>query len=216
MTKVRRAVGKAVRAAATPAVAVLNTGSSLGEVAYRLERSTFNREPINPAKLDDSIMLLEATGDVATLVAPAAVLEGELPTLQSPRTEKLPTLMRGTSAGFAGGPVAVTHGIASTTFDPLVATLFATRAETEFGNGVVHIATGADLRGATVGVGNVLHELEAEIALNMQPTEFAKRASLTISAQRARTILREMVFRRRREFRKNSSMVPSRMQGLLA
>jgi hypothetical protein len=57
---------------------------------------------------------------------------------------------------------------------------------------VLYIATGEDLQGVTIGTGNVLRKLEAEVGIQISPTEFANRASIIISAAQARGILRKM------------------------
>jgi len=96
--------------------------------------------------------------------------------------------LRGTSEGFPGSPGLQKIGITPASTDPVVATVFATEAES-FGRGVVHIATPADLAGVTVSQGSVRAALEAEVAVELLPAEFAARASTTITAAEARTAL---------------------------
>jgi RHS repeat-associated protein len=98
---------------------------------------------------------------------------------------------RGTSEGYTGNPGLQRIGISPASTDPLVATIYATEAE-NFGKGVVHIATSADLKGVTIGEGNVLRKLELEVGVEVPPVEFASRSSITITATQARTILQRM------------------------
>jgi RHS repeat-associated protein len=103
------------------------------------------------------------------------------------------TLLRGTTEGFPGNPSLQKAGVTPATPDPVSATIFATEAETSNGaQGVVHIATPADLAGVQTTEGNWLSTLEREVPVQITPTEFAERASTTISAEQSRAILAEM------------------------
>lgn len=73
----------------------------------------------------------------------------------------------------------------------MVATIFGIHSE-QYGEGVVHIATRADLAGVTIGEGNVLREQEIEVAIHLTPSEFADRASITITSSQARSLLESM------------------------
>jgi hypothetical protein len=59
---------------------------------------------------------------------------------------------------------------------------------------VVYIANRSNIQDLQILEGNVLNQLEKEIAVGVKPTEFAQRAGKSISAARAREILREMGF----------------------
>jgi len=100
-------------------------------------------------------------------------------------------VFRGTSEEFAGSAGLQRIGLTPVSEDPLVATVFATEAET-YGRGVVYVATDADLAGTTAVEGNVLASLEREIGLQMTPSEFAQRAKIAIPASQARAILERM------------------------
>ena len=47
----------------------------------------------------------------------------------------------------------------------------------------------SDLKDVEIIPGNVLKELEAEIGIGLKPSDFAARASITITAKQARAIL---------------------------
>jgi hypothetical protein len=81
------------------------------------------------------------------------------------------------------------HGYTVT--DPKVAAAFATHAE-QFGQGVVHLATPADLTGLKVELNAGYLPYEAEAYVSTTPADFAARASTTISASTARSVLGEM------------------------
>ena len=98
---------------------------------------------------------------------------------------------RGTSAGFAGSQALQEIGVTSVSTDPVVATIFATEGD-NYGVGVVHIVAARDLVGVRSIPGNVLAEVECEVGIELHPAEFARRASQTIRAERARAILREL------------------------
>jgi RHS repeat-associated protein len=98
---------------------------------------------------------------------------------------------RGTTEGYAGNPSLQRIGITPTSTDHLVSTVFATEAEA-YGNGVLHIASGADLKGVNILEGNVLANLEKEVGIDLAPSEFAQKSSINISAKDARGILKEM------------------------
>jgi len=98
---------------------------------------------------------------------------------------------RGTSEGFAGSPTLQEIGVTPVSTDPVVATIFAIEAE-NYGRGVVHIASRSDLAGVEILKGNVLAHLEREVGIGILPAEFARRASITITASQARNILSGM------------------------
>lgn len=72
---IRRIAEAPARLAALPAAALLATGESTGEVAHRMERSTFNGEQAFDATVDDALLIAGAMGDVATMASPLATLE---------------------------------------------------------------------------------------------------------------------------------------------
>jgi RHS repeat-associated protein len=102
-----------------------------------------------------------------------------------------PTLFRGTAQGYDGGQASLRAGITPASTDPKVAAAFATHAE-QFGQGVVHVATPADLAGLKVELNAGYLPYEAEAYVSTTPADFASRASTTISASTARSVLREM------------------------
>ncbi|MFL6247287.1 MAG: Ig-like domain-containing protein [Thermoanaerobaculia bacterium] len=74
--KIRQVAQAPLRLAMVPATTVLSTGESTGEVAYRMERSTFHGEQAFGGTVDDALLVAGAMGDVATVVAPVAMLSG--------------------------------------------------------------------------------------------------------------------------------------------
>lgn len=99
-------------------------------------------------------------------------------------------LFRGTSEGYAGSENMQKVGVTPTSTDPAVATVFATQSE-QYGNGVVHIASPDDVAGVD-RLPPSLGALESEVPLDIPPSEFASRASHTISVGEARAILDDM------------------------
>ncbi len=101
---------------------------------------------------------------------------------------------RGTSEGYAGNRTSQILGLTSVSTDPLVATIFATQSQTRHGvTGVVHVAMQNDLIGLRFVEGHPAYsELELEFRLEVHPEEFSKRASITLTAQQAREILKDM------------------------
>jgi hypothetical protein len=85
-------------------------------------------------------------------------------------------------------------GQTSTSRDPLVATLFAIRAQTQGFPGVVYVAKPEDIADVPTGQGGVYKRLEKEVALVISPLEFAQRASISISVSQAKAILQSMGF----------------------
>ena len=74
---------------------------------------------------------------------------------------------------------------------PAVATVFAIESKNN-GNGIIHIAVPDDLKGVSLNDGNWRQALEQEIPLAITPADFAKKASLTITADQGRDILSQM------------------------
>ena len=98
---------------------------------------------------------------------------------------------RGTMEGYEGNASLQRLGITPASTDPLVSTLFATEAK-QYGKGVVYIASTNDLKGVTISAGNVLSDLEREVGINILPKDLSDRASIEISSQDARDILKDM------------------------
>ena len=98
---------------------------------------------------------------------------------------------RGTTEGYAGNSALQRLGITPTSTDPLVSTVFAVNGE-QYGKGVLYICSTDDLKGVSYTASNVLSDYEKEVCFNMQPLEFANRASISISASDARNILKDM------------------------
>jgi len=61
-----------------------------------------------------------------------------------------------------------------------------------FGEGIVYTASKHDLTGILITLGNVLAQLEHEMALHLLSLEFAARASLNTSPETSRKILASM------------------------
>jgi RHS repeat-associated protein len=100
---------------------------------------------------------------------------------------------RGTSVGYAGNESLQRLGLTPSSTDPLVATLFAVESS-NYGSGVVYIASSQDLSGVGKDHSNVLGELEMEVVWRIQPLEFARRASISVDVSRAKSILYSMGF----------------------
>ncbi len=100
---------------------------------------------------------------------------------QAPVVETEAQLFRGTTVGYPGNPSLQRIGITPTSTDPAVATIFATEAA-NYGEGVVLIAPRASV--PTIPA-NVLGELEAEVGVELSPTQFAAQArSVGVAASR--------------------------------
>ena len=111
-------------------------------------------------------------------------------TFFTPLKEEVKYLFRGTSEGFEGSAAAQKLGYTPTSTDPAVATLFAIESK-NYGKGVLKVALPKDLQGVEY-TGNVLYSLEKEIALNLKPADFAAKSTLTITAEQASGILKNM------------------------
>jgi hypothetical protein len=101
-------------------------------------------------------------------------------------------LFRGTSKGFAGHDGLRELNRTPTSTDPHVAALFAIESSGH-GEGVLHIALRRRFQ-RRIAPGNNYKNLEREIAVALQPTEFAALADFTLSAQQARRLLSAMGF----------------------
>lgn len=101
---------------------------------------------------------------------------------------------RGTSKGYAGNRTSQLLGLTSVSTDPVVATIFAIQSQTRHGvTGLVHVAIPNDLAGLRFVEGHPAYrELELELRIELLPAEFSKRASITLTAQKARAILKGM------------------------
>jgi hypothetical protein len=101
---------------------------------------------------------------------------------------------RGTSKGYPGNRTSQILGLTSISTDPVVATIFATQSQTRHGvTGLVHVAMPNDLADLRFVEGHPAYrELELELRIELQPAEFSKRASITLTAQEARAILSDM------------------------
>ncbi len=106
-------------------------------------------------------------------------------------SDSTPAVFRGTTEGWPGSPGLQKIKTTPVSTDPAIATAFATESS-RHGRGVVHIATPEDLVGIEIGQGNVLQKIEKELGVDIEPKEFAERASITITVDQARTILKEM------------------------
>ncbi len=106
----------------------------------------------------------------------------------------LDPFFRGTTAGYPGNPGVQLARRTPLSTNPAIATIFATEAS-NFGDGVVHIATGSDLSGIHLGEGNVLAHIEQEVVAHALPRRVASRAGLSLTAAQAREILADMGIR---------------------
>ena len=107
-------------------------------------------------------------------------------------TSTPPYVFRGTTAGYPGNPSLQRMGISPASTNSAVATVFATEAS-QYGPGVVQTAsTSVDLAGVPIEQGNVLAEIEREVAVEVPPAEFEQRAGTTISVEDSRRILADM------------------------
>ncbi|SHJ73597.1 von Willebrand factor type A domain-containing protein [Clostridium cavendishii DSM 21758] len=98
---------------------------------------------------------------------------------------------RGTTVGYKGSSGLQRVRITPVSTDPVVSTVFATEAN-NYGNGVLYIATKTDLEGIVIEEGNVISVLEKEVGINLLPEEFAKKASINLTPEQSRSILRSM------------------------
>ncbi len=108
----------------------------------------------------------------------------------SPIKEEYKYLFRGTSKGFEGNSALQKTYMTPTSPDPAVATIFAIESK-NYGEGVLHIALPSKFQGAEYTV-NVLATLEREVVVGVTPVVFAKKASITITAEQSRGILAKM------------------------
>ncbi|MCX3061561.1 ricin-type beta-trefoil lectin domain protein [Streptomyces beihaiensis] len=99
-------------------------------------------------------------------------------------------VFRGTTKGYGGSPGVQRAGVTPTSSDPGVATIFATHSEQYGADAVVQIAMPEDVAGVESLPGYIARE--AEVQLDMPPTEFAGRASIEIPVSHARAILGRM------------------------
>jgi RHS repeat-associated protein len=100
-------------------------------------------------------------------------------------------LFRGTTEGYPGSRMLQQVGVTPASTDPVVATIFALESK-NYGTGVLKVALPEDLEGVILGPGNTRAALESEVGVQLTPTEFSERASITITADQARGILGNM------------------------
>lgn len=92
---------------------------------------------------------------------------------------------------FPGGNATSNCGFTPVSTDPAVDTLFATESE-NYGQGIIYIATKRDLAGVIIEEGNFLSVTEKEVGIKLLPEQYAKMASVSISAAESRSIFNEM------------------------
>jgi len=98
---------------------------------------------------------------------------------------------RGTTRNWPGSAALQSLTVTPITTDPLVATLFAMESS-RFGEGVVQLCLQSEVADFVVR-GNVLAELERELAVQVTPDDFTNRfVRATIQAQTARNFLAEI------------------------
>ena len=165
-------------------------GNSPSELTLTEEEDTGpDRAALEAAVRDETSLTQTATPpntDSSTTVVVSPLETTTESSLNSPRY-----YFRGTSEGFPGSSSLQRIGVTPASTDPAVATTFATESE-QFGPGIVYIATEEDLAGVEITGGNVRAALESEVGVWIQPSEFAERASLSVSASDARAILAGM------------------------
>ena len=83
---IQRIAQSPARLAAVPAAALLATGESTGEAAYRMERAMFHNEQAFDASVGDALLAAGVMTDVATVAAPLGMLEGRLTVKRGPAT----------------------------------------------------------------------------------------------------------------------------------
>nr|WP_255346718.1 RHS repeat-associated core domain-containing protein [Synechococcus sp. PCC 7336] len=101
-------------------------------------------------------------------------------------------LFRGTTRDFPGNPILQRLGISPASTDPLVATVFALEGKARGGDPIVLFGNAQDFGSPDINLGNVRRTLEREVAVGMSPSDFARNAPNSISADRARQILSEL------------------------
>jgi RHS repeat-associated protein len=174
-------VGGATVAASTADEAVLLYGIATGDAnaagAYMAQQHLAAAD--GPLPFGD----LYAAGNI--LIRRGRAIEDCLPIEQF-------HLFRGTSEGWLGHPSLQKVGISPTSTDPAIATIFAIESTTQGGKGVVHIAASSDLAGVHFEAPNTRAEVELEVPVGVSPSEFAQRASITITVEQAREILAGM------------------------
>jgi RHS repeat-associated protein len=116
------------------------------------------------------------------------ILGSTISILRGPVKEEVNYLFRGTTAGFEGSKASQTIPITPTSSDPGVATIFSIAASKN-GKGILQIALPSDLGNVSYGA-NVLQTLEKEIGVRLKPADFAAKASITITTDQARSILK--------------------------
>lgn len=109
---------------------------------------------------------------------------------KGPAKEEVKFLFRGTSEGFEGSNGNQKLQVTPTSSDPAVATIFAINAKNH-GKGILQIALPENLQGVNY-TGNVLQSMEIEIGVGLAPVEFSKKVSVTITAEQAQGILKDM------------------------
>jgi hypothetical protein len=100
-------------------------------------------------------------------------------------------LFRGTSEGWSGSASTIARGITPTTTNPAIAHLFAAESATHGSAGSILIARTDDLAGVELVQGNVLRDIEREVGVQLLPSEFASRASMSLTLEQSQMILRE-------------------------
>jgi hypothetical protein len=103
----------------------------------------------------------------------------------------MPFLYRGTTAGWPGNACLQRERLTPTSRDPLVATLFGLECS-RWGPAVLLAADAVSLAGL-VASGNVLADIEQELAVMVSPSEFAERfVAWTVPIARARRVLHDL------------------------
>jgi len=98
------------------------------------------------------------------------------------------TLFRGTTEGYAGNSSLQRLGVTPTSSDPAVATIFGMESSKN-GKAMVYIANSDDLTGIARIEGNVLANLEREVALEILPIQFQSISSVKLTIEQSRNIL---------------------------
>lgn len=183
------------------ATAAMEGTATVGKVAGPAAQSTSSSRPVGQVLTTEASTGAAAEGaavDAAKSVQAARSVDQPMHGSGGAAGAESVTgsLFRGTSAGYPGNPGLQRIGITPTSTDPGVATVFATESATSHGNGVVHIAKPKDLIGVDIfpagNTSTALPAIEAEVGVGVAPAQFANKASITITAEQARSILANM------------------------
>ncbi|MGF6848145.1 RHS repeat-associated protein [Chitinophaga sp. W3I9] len=170
----------------------LSTYTLMGSVYHHNMAKTEEGRAAQNQTSKDAVMALGAGYVAGKIIGGSIRLGKNLIGFSRDAVEETNYLFRGSTAGYEGSPRAQRTASTPTSTDPAVATMFGVKAK-RYGDGILQIALPKDLQNVSVGVTtNVLEGIEREIVVDLKPAEFAKRASVTITVDQARGILKNM------------------------